>query len=201
MIISDFPIKGQDTFNYSGTLLSKSLIERTITSVALSLSSIATHAFAECRSLSIVNLPLCEYIDNHAFYNCTDLSSIYIPKCTYVGTNAFNQCYSLTNINLLQCTEIGSYAFGSCYSLTEINIPNCLNIYNSAFNDCYRLISLYLGNTIPILESSKAFISTPIGGYSSRAGQYGSIYVPASKLTDYQNDSVWGYFSNRLVGI
>lgn len=49
--------------------------------------------------------------------------------------------------------------------------------------------------------NSNAFSSTPIGGYRTYAGQYGSIYVPTSMLTTYKTASNWSYFSSRFVGI
>jgi hypothetical protein len=51
------------------------------------------------------------------------------------------------------------------------------------------------------LYASNAFSSTPIGGYSTSAGTYGSIYVPTSLLTSYKNATNWTYFSSRFVGI
>jgi hypothetical protein len=49
--------------------------------------------------------------------------------------------------------------------------------------------------------NSNAFASTPIGGYSTSTGTYGSIYVPASLLTSYQTATNWTYFSSRFVGV
>jgi hypothetical protein len=43
------------------------------------------------------------------------------------------------------------------------------------------------------------FNSTPISNYSASAGRFGSIYVPASLLTEYQTASRWSYFSSRFV--
>jgi hypothetical protein len=59
---------------------------------------------------------------------------------------------------------------------------------------------LYLtGSSVCALAHSNAFSSTPIGGYSTSAGTYGSIYVPASLIDAYKTATNWTYFSSRFV--
>lgn len=99
-------------------------------------------------------------------------------------------------------TSIGTYAFYNCFSLTTASFPAATSIGNSAFYNCYSLKSLYLtGSSLCKLSNPNAFTSTPIGGYSTSAGTYGSIYVPASLLTSYQTATNWTYFSSRFVGV
>ena len=99
-------------------------------------------------------------------------------------------------------TSIGSYAFCRCNKLTTASFPVATYIGYSAFFKCYSLKSLYLtGSSLCKLSNSNAFSSTPIGGYSTSAGTYGSIYVPASLLTSYQTATNWTYFSSRFVGV
>jgi hypothetical protein len=45
------------------------------------------------------------------------------------------------------------------------------------------------------------FTSTPIGGYSAVAGQYGSVFVPASLLTAFQTATNWSSIASRIVGV
>jgi len=65
------------------------------------------------------------------------------------------------------------------------------------------LLSLYiLLSSVCVLAKSNAFNSTPIAGYTTNTeGVYGSIYVPASLLSDYKAANNWSYFSSRFVGI
>ena len=99
-------------------------------------------------------------------------------------------------------TTIGSNAFSHCSRLTTVNFPACTNISSTAFRACHTLISFYLtGSSYVSLVNSNAFNSTPIGGYSASAGQYGSIYVPASMLESYKTRTNWTYFSSRFVGV
>ena len=98
-------------------------------------------------------------------------------------------------------TSIGPGAFAYCFSLTSVSFPVCTYIGSYAFRYCYNLISLTLGgSTVCSLPYSNAFTPTPIGGYSTSAGRYGSIYVPASLLASYKAATNWSYFSSRFVG-
>ena len=187
-------------------------------------TNIDLYAFGWCSSLTSISFPVCTSIGNSAFYSCTSLTSVNFPKCTNIGSNAFAYCSSLTSVSFPVCTNISDYGFIRCTSLTSVSFPKCTSIganafaYCSsltsasftkctsigsyAFNKCYNLISLYLtGSSLCTLSNSNAFTSTPIGGYSTSAGRYGSIYVKSSLLTSYKNATNWTYFSSRFVGV
>ena len=119
-----------------------------------------------------------------------------------IGSYAFYSRTNLTTVSFPNATTIGRYAFYICTSLTTASFPSATNIGSYAFRDCYNLKSLYLtGSSVCKLSASNAFSSTPIGGYSTSAGTYGSIYVPTSLLTSYKAATNWTYFSSRFVGI
>ena len=147
----------------------------------LSASKIGAGVFAYCNNkLSNINFPACTSIGSYAFCNCTDLTSVNFPACTNIGNSAFTFCYNLSTVSFPVCTSINSKAFCECFNLT----------------------SLYLtGSSYVSLANSNAFSYTPIGGSSSTAGQYGSIYVPASMLASYKTRTNWTYFSSRFVGV
>jgi hypothetical protein len=71
-----------------------------------------------------------------------------------------------------------------------------------AFSGCVRLISLYLTSVsrVPTLGTS-VFTSTPIGGYTTDAGQYGSVYVPMSLVDAFKTATNWSFISARIVGM
>ena len=164
-------------------------------------TGIGNGAFGYCTRLTSVSFQECTSIGNGAFQYCSSLTSVSFPKCTNIGNSVFFHCLSLTSVSLPMCTRIGSYAFQYCRSLTSISLPMCTRIGNSAFVSCFNLISLTLGApSVCSLPYSKAFYSTPIGGYSASAGRYGSIFVPASLLASYKAATNWSYFSNRFVG-
>ena len=117
-----------------------------------------------------------------------------------IKTSAFASCSSLTTVDFPVFTAIESNAFASCISLTTASFPACTTIGNYAFTRCYNLKSLYLtGSSVCQLSNSKAFSSTPFGGYSYYFSGTPYIYVPASLLTSYQTATNWTYFSSRIV--
>ena len=133
-------------------------------------TSIASSAFADCKSLQTVTIS--EHVSNigsYAFDNCTALKSVVwkpTEKITF-GSYVFRNC---TNINLIiddsvtyiaggafqyrtwfssitipdSVTSIGYEAFRGCTGLTSITIPDSVtSIGNSAFYDCSGLTSIY----------------------------------------------------------
>ena len=163
---------------------------------------IGISAFYNCTSLTTVSFPDATSISSYAFYYCTSLTTVSFPAATTIGGSAFRYCTSLTTASFPVATSIGSQAFLNCTSLTTVSFPDATSIGNAAFRQCYNLKSLYLtGSSLCRLNHSTAFTSTPIGGYSTSAGTYGSIYVPTSLLTSYQTATNWTYFSSRFVGV
>ena len=141
-------------------------------------------------------------IGSYAFYYCPSLKTVSFPQATTIYSNAFYYCTSLTSASVPQATTIDYQVFGCCYSLKTVSFPQATTIGSYAFLSCVKLISLYLtGPTLCKLSKSNAFLSTPIGDYSTSAGTYGSIYVPASLLASYKAATNWAYFSSRFVGI
>lgn len=187
-------------------------------------STIGSNAFFSCYSLSSINFPKCTIIGYSAFGFCYDLKNASFPNCVKVASSAFYCCSALTNVNLPTCKQIETGAFYQCFSLSTVSIPlvsiigmstfmrcsylstlsipMCRTILSSAFSNCHRLVSLYLtGPHLVYLIASNAFSSSPIGGYTTVAGKYGSIYVPSSMLSKYKTHSVWSWFAARFVGV
>lgn len=187
------------------------------------ITSIGTSAFNGCMNLNSINLLQCSFIGAYAFHNCNLLSvdaplintilestfdgnmisTLNIPSCNIIGSYAFARNYVLESVNAPLVTTIESFAFQSCRAyLQTLSFPHLLSIRSGAFNDCWNLVSLYLlGGTVCKLQNGSCFLSTPIGGYSASAGQYGSVYVPASLLASYKAASYWKTISARIVGI
>jgi hypothetical protein len=164
--------------------------------------TISYGAFNGCTSLTTASFPVVATIGASAFYGCSRLTTASFPVATTIGSSAFSVCSRLTTVSFPNATTIGASAFYGCSSLTTASFPVATTIGSSAFVRCYNLKSLYLmGSSVCALSNSGAFSSTPIGGYSTWAGTYGSIYVPASLLTTYQAAANWSYFSSRFVGV
>ena len=187
-------------------------------------TKINQYAFYQCSNLTTVSFPACTSIGDNAFGLCSNIVNVNFPVCATVGMSAFGSCYKLVSLSLPQCTSIANYAIARCSAITSLDLPVCKTIGVSAFRECpklttvsmpavtsipagvfskcFNLKSLYLtGSILCTLANSNAFASTPIGGYSTSAHTYGSIYVPASMLASYQAATNWTYFSNRMVGV
>ena len=167
----------------------------------LAVKSIGWSAFRSCSNLTTISFPVVTWISDNAFNDCISLTTADFPIAKIIGSSAFYQCSGLTTVSFPEATFINFNAFYKCTSLTTVNAAAPI-IGSSAFYNCYNLKSLYLtGSSLCTLSNSNAFTSTPIGGYSTSAGTYGNIYVPASLLTSYQTATNWTYFSSRFVGI
>ena len=165
-----------------------------LTSVNLSnCTTVSDYAFAFCSSLPSIDLPSCTTVGYGAFQDCTSLTSVNLPVCTSVGSWAFNGCSSLTSIDLPNCTSVSTYAFAFCSSLPSIDLPNCTTVGSSAFYACRSLTSVTLGaSTMCVLSNSNAF-----GGCSKLT----SIYVTPSLVDTYKADSIWSWYSSKIVPI
>ena len=168
-------------------------------------SIISGYAFASCSQLVSVYIPKANIIRTSAFYGCSKLSEINFPLVTSIETSAFGYCPSLVSVNIPEVTTLSSYAFNYCSYLSTISLPK-ISLFNGyAFNKCTRLVALHLENvsSVPVLSSPYVFSSTPLFNYSTIAGQWGSIFVPASLYASFQTAANWSSASiqARLVSV
>ena len=179
------------------------LINRTIASTSGSISNIGNSAFAYCSALTTASFPVATNIGDHAFYYCTRLTTVSFPAAISIESGVFQTCTALKTASFPVVTSIGANAFAYCSALMTANFPAATNIVgNRAFLNCCRLISLYLTSvsSVPTL-GNYAFSSTPIDGYSTVAGRYGSVYVPASLYSSFLTATNWASISSRIVSI
>lgn len=162
---------------------------------------ISRGAFSNCTSLKMVSFSSCTNIDAYAFAGCRQLWEVTFPKCSTIWSSAFDQCLSLNHAHFPMGSVIHLYAFRNCQRLLTAEFGSCTNISGSAFAFCYRLISLYLlGNSIPIVNGSYQFYSTPIDGYTDYTdGSHGYIYVPSSLYDAYCSASFWSNYSSYII--
>lgn len=130
------------------------------------ITTIATHAFYQCKALASVNLPNVKSIGEFAFYECSKLASVSIPSATIIVDNSFRGCSLMTSLDMQNLTEIGT----------------------SAFVDCTKLNTLVLrGETVCTLSNTNALSGTPFA--AGKDG--GTVYVPQALITEYQNATNW----------
>ena len=164
---------------------------------------IGTAAFRSCVALSAVSFPVAESIGASAFQSCTALTGANFPEAASVSARAFASCTSLATAVFPKLKSVVMQTFQDCTALSLASFPEAAAIGSLAFGNCFNLVSLYLlGSSFCSLTSKTAFNSTPIGGYSASAGQFGSIYVPASLYSSYiATGQNWYSFSSRFVSV
>ena len=123
------------------------------------------------------------------------ISNINNNNITSIASYVFLSCSKLTTVNCLNCNYIGEYAFAYCHALTTASFPNCTYIGEWAFLSCTSLTS-----SLVSISNARAFYNTPISN-QTYTGSFGSIYVPFTLLEQYQNDSIWQTYKDRLSGI
>lgn len=167
-----------------------------------SLTRIQSCAFYHCNALTSVNLPLLMDLSSYAFNYCSSITTVNLPEVTSIGSYAFASAYKLTTVSIPKVSRVNYYGFGYCSSLTTLTLPSCTSLAAYVFRGCLRLISLYLpGSSICSLAASTVFYSTPIGGYSTTAGQFGKVYVPSSLYNSYITSTYWSLISSRIVSM
>ena len=162
-----------ETYVYIGTF--NGLVSPTVI-LQEGLTSVPSHAFYGCSSLSSISLPeSVTSIGSGAFRYCSSLSSIILPEgVKSIGDSAFRDCSSLSSVTFgdnSQLTSIGSWAFYGCSSLSSINIPEGVtSIDGAAFRDCSSLSSVTFGDNSQL---------TSIGNYPfQNCSSLSSITIP-----------------------
>lgn len=174
-----------------------------LTSVyAPSLAYIGSGAFYMDKKLSSVTLGGCDTIYDMAFAYCSALTEIDLTTCTYISQDAFAGCINLLSVQLTECRYLGRGVFEGCKKMSEAVFYNCDTIDGGAFYGCNSLWNIYLYmSSVPTLGGSSVFTNTPITGYGTSYGNYGSIYVPESLIAEYRAASFWSVFSSRFAAI
>ena len=139
---------------------------------------------------------MCKSISADAFNGCRSLSQINLPLCNYLGAGTFDGCSSLSSVSLPVCMDVRGSAFANCTSLSHIELPVCKSIGAMTFFNCSLLSRITIGySDICSLTDSDAFSGTKI------TSSKGSIYVPASLVNSYKKATNWSYFSSRIFPI
>lgn len=189
--------------------------------------SIDGDTFRYCSNLTYAYLPVFSdnvntYASDGHFAGCYALASVYAPALKAIPTRCFDGCSALSKYDFTNITHIasyafrgtgfhildlpsnisqpGSYAFAYCRLLSTVYLRNVTYLQSGLFYGCSQLFSLYLFYSGRAgLWGSSVFNNTPIK--TSVNGVYGSIYVPASLISNYQNNMTWSWYKDRFVAI
>jgi hypothetical protein len=157
---------------------------------AYSVTSIDSYAFSSCSGLTSIHIPSgVSTIGETAFSGCNGFTSIILPdSLTSISESAFEMCSKLKSITIPPKVEsIGIMAFSGCEALRAIEFPASVNEINKyAFALCeLESIKVYT-NPPPYLNDD------PFIGIDTSI----PVYVPASALEIYKEDSEWKKFTN-----
>lgn len=193
------PGQGVDGFSQVEVSVPSGITEQQMTEgkiidLSNSASFVATYAFAYNSALETINLPECVSVYSSAFQYCSSLIEVNLPECTSIYSGAFYRCSSLTTISIPKCTYISDQAFQST-ALSEVNLPVCTTLCYGAFLWCHSLTHLTLGASVVCQNLGDAIKGSPI------ASGTGSIYVPASLVSDYQVATNWSSLSSVIFPI
>ena len=146
---------------------------------------------------NIVERTITEFEDNEinvigstAFADCKVLTSVSLPLATIVREDAFANCTALTSVSLPLAKEIEEDAFTNCTALTSVSLPAATKIWYSVFKGCTALTTLYIGtesDTVCNLLSSSAIPSNVT-----------DIYVPHKLVDSYKTATSWSAFADKI---
>lgn len=172
-----------------------------LTSVVLpdSVKQINHQVFADCSSLSFVNLENqnLENIWLGAFLNCTSLSGeVDLPNLKSLATSAF-AATGITKVKSLgNITSIGGGwganegVFQNCVNLSFVRLPKTLtSIGIQAFYNCSNLRTLVVES-----ETPPTFGGNCLGGTNSGL----LIYVPDNSLDTYKTTAGWVSYADKI---
>jgi len=177
---------------YTGDITIPSKV--TNSGVTYSVTAIDNYAFLSCSGLTNIHFPSgISTIGETAFSGCDGLTSIILPdSLTFIDESVFESCSKLKSITIPSKVEsIGVMAFSGCEALKSIEFPASVNDINKyAFALC-ELESIKVNSNPPLVLNDDPFI-----GIDTSI----PVYVPASALELYKEDSEWKKFTN-IIGV
>lgn len=150
---------------------------------------------------SVVSLSGVRVIGADAFARAA-ITQLDLPDCREIRARGL-EFASITKLSIPLCESLQYMALGYNGSLSFCYLPKCSYIGDNCFAYCSSLKSLYLLSTaVPYRTSyqyDRGFYGTPIA--VSEAGEYGSIFVRASLVSDFKGHPGWFRYSERIVGM
>ena len=136
-------------------------------------------------------------LNKNAFANCKSLTSVELPSCTSIGENAFSKCTSLMSLSLSAGSKsIGKNAFSGCPLTQAINLGEVSSIGSGAFSSANKMDAVFqISNTedLPALKSINAFPN-------NAAKNTWKIKIPNDDVrAKVESHKVWRQLKNRVI--
>lgn len=155
------------------------------------LSSVNITNIVDKESITEVELPELTSLSNTTFISFYNLVSVSLPLVSYVD---FTGCSSLTDVYIPNVDYLDR-TFQGCTALSSVNLPKVSAFGNDVFMNCTSLTTVVFGYEGVIAYRNELFNTTLIGSGT------GSIFVPASLVSEYQVANGWSSFSSQIFAI
>lgn len=146
-------------------------------------------------------------LNSRCFAGCSNMESCYLPKASMAagtGQETFKGCTKLEYIVLPKNTQTMNNEFArGCTALKAVDIGGGDFGQNNGFYGCSNLKMIVLRKTSGNIALSQ--LSWLTGTPFANGGSGGTIYVPASRLSNYQSATNWStvidYTNNQIKTI
>lgn len=144
----------------------------------LTSTEIGTQSCAYLTKLATVNAPQLKTINDEAFYGCTALTDVTLGDVTTIRDEAFYGCTALTKIDLGSTLQYHSYYYHDIGPYLQ----------GGVFQECEALTAIIIRGEIPCC-THQTYCPFPRHFRADYEGllEPGYIYVPAAKISEYQN--------------
>lgn len=163
------------------------------------LTRCAITAFQSCQSLETIDFPRCvEGSTQSAFAGCKSLKHINLPLVKILYSGTFSGCSSLEEVFFPSVTTLYGYVFSDCRNLKKADFDKVFTFFKEyAFLACPSLEALILRfESHPVnLSNKNNFENTPIENGT------GYIYVPKALIEDYKVATNWIAFAEQFRAI
>lgn len=158
---------------------------------------VSTACFQNCKALKSVSFPSCTAAGGTVFRGCSALTDVHFPVLEYTSTYIFAECSALEHISLPKVKQLGGAAFHTCPLLKYADLSAATSIGAMAFQNCSALETVIIrqDQIMCSLAATTAFAGTPI------ASGTGYIYVPSSRLSEYQKGGNWSAYADQIRAI
>lgn len=165
------------------------VIDRSITAIESTVTSVGAQSFRGCNSLTSAKFPEATLLDTYAFAQCKSLSHVYFPKVRTINTYVFQES-ALVEISLPSFTGTLNTVFLNSKSLKKVDLGNnnCV-LTTNAFKGATSFDTLILRYTEGVVKlyNVAAFVDSPFAS----GGTGGTVYVPSALIETYKTETNW----------
>lgn len=145
-------------------------------------------------------------IGSHAFQYCSSLTSVKLPELTTAGEMAFLGSVNLKELCFPKLLSLPQYMFSGCNNVETLDFPILENIGSGAFYLCFLLKKLILRNeeTPVVLSRNGSFtycyhITGEVNEiFNPDGAKDGYIYVPDVLVDSYKTDQYWKFVASQI---